>query len=54
MIKYLENDNYDNSLIINNSSLFDEMQFYSNQFKCYLGINQSLKCNELNKVTPSF
>ncbi len=53
MIKYLENDNYDNSFIINNSSLFDEMQFYSNQFKCYLGINQSLNSNQIYKMESS-
>jgi hypothetical protein len=54
MIKYLENDNYDNSFTTNNSSLFDEMQFYSNQFKCYLGINEGFNCYEKYKIEPSF
>jgi hypothetical protein len=54
MIKYLENDNYGNSLIINNSSLFEEMEFYSNQFDCYLRINQSLNCDEFSKIEPTF
>jgi hypothetical protein len=52
IMKYLENDNY-KSLIINNSTLFDEMKFLSNHFSCYLGINQSLNCSEIIEMKPT-
>jgi hypothetical protein len=49
----LENDNYNNSLIINDSSLFDEMQFYSNQIMCRLQINEGFNCYEIYKMLPT-
>ncbi len=52
IMKYLENNNY-KSLIINNSTIFDEMKFFSNHFSCYLGINQSLNCSEVIEIKPT-
>ncbi len=32
---------------------FEELNFFSNNFKCNVGINETFKCSYLSKIVPS-
>jgi hypothetical protein len=55
LIKYLENsDKIMNNLMTKTLPLNEELEFFSNHFKCYLGINQTMNCSEISEIVSSF